>query len=122
MGLFDKSGTQIEFPLNLKPQDSCKLYLKVGLSISPKAFDILNNTLTSKNETSIYKINNLLAKNGMDIYGNSAKYIGNGSANGITVSANRLEQIFSIAFIANNHKSFTDIFSWYNEIGSSTYT
>jgi hypothetical protein len=114
MGLFDKSGKQIEYPLTLKPHDSCAFHLKVGLLISPKAFEILKRNFTFENKTSMYNINSLLAKNGTDLYGNSAEYIGEDNANGISISANRSEQIFSLTFITSDHKSFTDIFSKYS--------
>lgn len=115
IGLFDRSGQQIEFPLNLKPQDSIAFNLRVGLLINPKAFKTIQNNSISKNETNIYLINSLLAKNGMDLYGNSAEYIGEDNAYSISVSPNRTEQIFSITFITSNHKSFTSFFSWYND-------
>lgn len=113
MGLFDKSGKQIEFPLNIKPQESYKLYLKVGLLINPKAFEILNNSSISKNDISIEKLNFLVAKKGMDFYGNAGECIEYGDSYFINITSNRSEQVFLINFITNNHNSFTDSFSWY---------
>ena len=112
MGLFDRSGKQIEFPLNIKPQESNKLYLKVGLLINPKAFEILSGSI-SKNDTSVKELSFLLAKKGMDLYGNPAECIEYGDNYVINITSNRSEQVFLINFITNNHNSFTDSFSWY---------
>lgn len=113
MGLFDKSGKQIEFPLNIEPKNSYIFYLKVGLLIDPRSFGIIKDDFTSKNEITISEVNHLLAKNGMDLYGNPIEYLQDGSVYGITVPSNRSEQIFLINFVTSNHNSFANILSWY---------
>lgn len=113
MGLFDKERKQIDLPLNIKPHESYKFYLYVGLLIDPNAFKIINNSLVSKNEIKIMELNKLLAKNGMDIYGNPSNYTEIGGGNIMTIAPNRSQQIFLINFLTSHHNTFSDSFSWY---------
>jgi hypothetical protein len=116
LGLYDEAGKIVDFPMDMPPQSSSKFHLEVGLVLNEKAFEIIHNNSSLKNETTIREIDRLLAKNGMDIYGNSATYIQSNDSSGsydFSVSPNRLEQTFIITFKTSNNKLFSDKFSWY---------
>ena len=121
MGLFDESGKIVDFPLDMEPQSSRKFYLKVGLVMNPKSFETLQSNSSLKNETTINEVSHLLAKNGLDIYGNSATYFENSESSessdnyGYSVSSDRSEQTFLITFKTSNNKLFADTFSWYKQ-------
>lgn len=114
-GLFDETGKKVEFPINMQPQSSRKFTLKVGLIMNQKAFETLHNNSSLINDTTITGVNHFLAKNGMDIYGNT---VINESYGYRVVSPNLTQQTFLITFNTNNNKPFTnefDAFTWYKQ-------
>ncbi|HUV82106.1 MAG TPA: hypothetical protein VMW53_03370 [archaeon] len=115
-GLFDGTGNQLQFPLNIDSKKSLKIFLKVGISIHPDAYVLISNNFTLRTRISINEINSYLATNGMDLYGNSVepfieegKYFGFKGPN----SENLHEQIFLITFKTGSGNYFNDSFSWY---------
>ena len=115
-GLFDSTGNQLQFPLNIDSKKSLKIYMKVGIAVHPDAYVLISNNFTSLTRISVNEINSYLATNGIDLYGNSVepfiedgKYFGFKGPN----SENLHEQIFLITFKTGSGNYFNDSFSWY---------
>src|SRR5665647_589396 len=116
MGLYDEAGKIVDFPIDMQPQSSRKFHLEVGLIMNQKAFETLHSNSSIKNETTIREVSRLLAKNGMDIYGNSATYFQSNDSSdkySYMVSPNMSEQTFIITFKTSDNNLFNDTFSWY---------
>lgn len=115
-GLFDSTGNQVQFPLNIDSKKSYKFYLKVGIAIHPDAYVLISNNFTPFTTISIMEITSHLAINGMDSYGNSIEPLTDqGNYYGFQVPnlENVHEQIFLITFTTGSGNDFIDTFSWY---------
>jgi len=113
MGLYDEDGKIVDFPIDMQPQSSRKFYLEVGLIMNQKAFETLHSNSSIKNETTIREVSRLLAKNGMDIYGNSATYFQSNDSSdkySYMVSPNMSEQTFLITFKTSSNNLLTTDF------------
>jgi len=115
-GLFDSTGNQLQFPLNIDSKKSYKFYLKVGIAIHPDAYVLISNNFTPFTRYSIMEITSHLAINEMDSYGNSIEpltYQGNYYGFQVPNLENVHEQIFLITFTTGSGNDFIDTFSWY---------
>lgn len=115
--LFDSSGKQLPLPLDIDSKKSYRFFVKVGVAVYPKTYELISKNFTSQKKISIQELNAYLVRNHMDFYGNTVNpYIDQGNLLGFSVSMkNRREQIFFINFKTSRGNYFGDTFFWYKE-------
>jgi hypothetical protein len=116
--LFDSSGKQLQLPLDINSKKSYRLFVKVGVTIFPKAYELISKNFTSQKKISIQELTSYLARNHIDFYGNTVNpYIDQGNLLGFSVPMkNRKEQIFFINFKTSRGNYFGDTLFWYKEV------
>lgn len=116
--LFDSSGKQLQLPLDIDSKKSYRFFVKVGVAVHPKAYELISKNFTSQNKISIQELTSYLARNRMDFYGNTVDpNIDQGNLLGFSVPMkNRKEQIFFINFKTSRGNYYGDTFFWYNEV------
>jgi len=114
---FDDSLNQLQLPLEIDSKKSYRFFVKVGVIVCPKAYELISKNFISQKRISIQELNSYLAKNRMDFYGNTVNpHIDQGNLIGFSVPVkNRKEQIFFINFKTSRGNYFGDTFFWYKE-------
>ncbi len=115
-GLFDSSGKQLQLPLDIDSKKSYRFFVKVGVAVHPKAYELISKNFTSQKKIPIKELTYHLARNRVDFYGNTVDpYIDDqGNLLGFNVPMkNRMEQIFSINFKTSQGNYFSDTVFWY---------
>ena len=117
-GLFDSSGKQLQLPLDIDSKKSYRFFVKVGVAVHPKAYELISKNFTSQKNISIKELTSYLARNRVDFYGNTIDpFIDQGNLLGFAVSMeNRREQIFFINFKTSQGNYFGDTVFWYKEV------
>lgn len=116
--LFDSSGKQLQLPLDIDSKKSYRFFVKVGVAVHPKAYELISKNFTSQKKISIQELTSYLARNRVDFYGNTVDpYIDQGNLLGFSVPMkNRRGQIFFINFKTSRGNYFGDTFFWYKEV------
>lgn len=72
-GILDLKGNRISLPITLEPGDSLALQVYVGIMVSPKIFNILNDSRMSK-PIPAQQAARILGRAGLDLYGNNVDF------------------------------------------------
>ncbi|KAF5418535.1 MAG: hypothetical protein C5S49_01630 [Candidatus Methanogaster sp.] len=117
-GLFDSSGKPLQLPLDIDSKKSYRFFVKVGVAVHPKAYELISKNFTSQKKISIEELISYLARNRVDFYGNTVDpQIDHGNLLGFSVPMkNRREQIFFINFKTSRGNYFGDTAFWYKEV------
>ena len=117
-GLFISREKSLKLPLVIEPGKSAKFLLRLGLTIDPKAYEIIDQSfllLPQKTKFLIETLMEHLAEKGIDFYGNSIEPIWDQHQMiGLRIPfENRKEQFFIITFKTGRGNYFRDAAFWY---------
>jgi len=115
-GLFQTDLTKSDLPINIEPGTSTKLYLKIGLSLGPKASKLISDA-PSEAKSKIMELSKYLAGKGMiDIFDNPATPFWDEKkvkVMGFRVDDQTHDQIIVISFRTAKNNSYGDDSRWY---------